>query len=183
LGIHIVLVEELDWLGGQLTAQGVPLDEHPWVETGIGSRSYAMVRQSIREYYLRHYPLTADARARWPFNPGMGNVGTLCHEPKVAVRVIDDLLAPFESSGQVTVLRRHALVDVDINGDRIVGVTLRNLETGKVRTSRRRLSLMRRKPANCCNSAGSSTSSEQNLFLKPASCTHSPRPILSISKR
>ncbi len=134
LGIHIVLVEELDWLGGQLTAQGVPLDEHPWVETGIGSRNYAMFRQSIREYYLRHYPLTADARARWPFNPGMGNVGTLCHEPKVAVRVIDDLLAPFESSGQVTVLRRHALVDVDVNGDRIVGVTLRDLETGKVRT-------------------------------------------------
>ena len=76
LGIRIVLVEELDWLGGQLTAQGVPLDEHPWVETGIGSRSYAMFRHSIREYYLRHYPLTADARARWPLNPGMGNVGT-----------------------------------------------------------------------------------------------------------
>jgi NADPH-dependent 2,4-dienoyl-CoA reductase/sulfur reductase-like enzyme len=51
LGIRIVLVEELDWLGGQLTAQGVPLDEHPWVETGIGSRSYAMFRHSIREYY------------------------------------------------------------------------------------------------------------------------------------
>jgi hypothetical protein len=134
LGIRIVLVEELDWLGGQLTAQGVPLDEHPWVETGIGSRSYAMFRHSIREYYLRHYPLTADARARWPLNPGMGNVGTLCHEPKVAVRVIDDLLAHFESSGAITVLKRHALVDVHVNGDRIVGVTLRDLVTDVVKT-------------------------------------------------
>ncbi len=134
LGIRIVLVEELDWLGGQLTAQGVPLDEHPWVETGTGSRSYASFRQLIRDYYLRHYPLTAEARTRWPLNPGMGNVGTLCHEPKVAVRVIDDLLAPYESSGLITVLRRHALADVEVDGDRIAGVSLRDLATGNIRT-------------------------------------------------
>src|SRR5258708_37456046 len=64
----------------------------------------------------------------------MGNVGTLCHEPKVAVRVIDDLLAPFESSGAITVLRRHALVDVHVDGDRIVGVTLRDLVTDVMKT-------------------------------------------------
>ena len=33
LGRKVVLVEELDWLGGQLTSQGVPLDEHPWAES------------------------------------------------------------------------------------------------------------------------------------------------------
>ena len=33
LGARVVLVEELDWLGGQLTAQAVPPDEHPWIET------------------------------------------------------------------------------------------------------------------------------------------------------
>ncbi|MFO1159485.1 MAG: FAD-dependent oxidoreductase [Reyranellaceae bacterium] len=132
LGRRVILAEELDWLGGQLTAQGVPFDEHPWIELGVGSRSYAALRQGIRDYYLRHYPLTAEARARAPFNPGMGNVGTLCHEPRVAVRVIDDLLAPFESGRRVTVLRRHALASVGVQGDRIREVTLRDLATGRL---------------------------------------------------
>lgn len=130
LGRRVVLVEELDWLGGQLTAQGVPFDEHPWIELGVGSQSYARLRQMIRDYYLQHYPLTAEARARSPFNPGMGNVGTLCHEPRVAVRVIDDLLAPFESGRRVTVLRRHAVDSVGVHGDRIAEITLRDLASG-----------------------------------------------------
>jgi NADPH-dependent 2,4-dienoyl-CoA reductase/sulfur reductase-like enzyme len=33
LGGSVILVEELDWLGGQLTAQGIPLDEYPWNES------------------------------------------------------------------------------------------------------------------------------------------------------
>ena len=89
LGARVVLVEELDWLGGQLTAQGVPLDEHPWVELGVGSKSYLALRDAIREHYFRFYPVTPAARAEHPFNPGMGNVGTLCCEPKVALRVIE----------------------------------------------------------------------------------------------
>jgi NADPH-dependent 2,4-dienoyl-CoA reductase/sulfur reductase-like enzyme len=31
-GADVVLVEEMPWLGGQLTSQAVPLDEHPWIE-------------------------------------------------------------------------------------------------------------------------------------------------------
>ncbi|MDQ3660753.1 MAG: FAD-dependent oxidoreductase, partial [Actinomycetota bacterium] len=32
LGRRVILTEETDWIGGQLTAQGVPPDEHPWIE-------------------------------------------------------------------------------------------------------------------------------------------------------
>lgn len=130
LGARVILVEELDWLGGQLTAQGVPFDEHPWIEDGVGSQSYLQFRDRIRQFYLAHYPVTAEARAREPFNPGMGNVGTLCHEPRVAVHVIDQLLAPFESGRRVLVLRRHALVSAALHADRIAGITCRDLETG-----------------------------------------------------
>jgi NADPH-dependent 2,4-dienoyl-CoA reductase/sulfur reductase-like enzyme len=36
LGRQVVLTESGSWLGGQLTSQAVPPDEHPWVEsTGI----------------------------------------------------------------------------------------------------------------------------------------------------
>jgi hypothetical protein len=130
LGCRVVLVEALDWLGGQLTAQGVPFDEHPWIESGVGSRSYAAFRSAIRQHYQRHFPLTDQARARRPFNPGMGNVGTLCHEPRVSARVLDDLLLPFESGGRVSVLRRHALASVSTHRDVIDGVVVRDLRNG-----------------------------------------------------
>jgi NADPH-dependent 2,4-dienoyl-CoA reductase/sulfur reductase-like enzyme len=31
-GASVILTEQTDWLGGQLTTQGVPPDEHPWIE-------------------------------------------------------------------------------------------------------------------------------------------------------
>jgi hypothetical protein len=130
LGSRVVLVEALDWLGGQLTAQGVPFDEHPWIESGIGSQSYAALRSAIRKHYRRYFPLTAEARTRFPFNPGMGNVGTLCHEPRVSARVLDDLLLPLESGGSLSVLRQHELVSAATNGDVVSGVVVRDLRSG-----------------------------------------------------
>ena len=32
-GLRVVMTEETDWIGGQLTSQGVPPDEHRWIET------------------------------------------------------------------------------------------------------------------------------------------------------
>src|SRR3954447_26637228 len=32
LGKSVVLTEPTDWIGGQLTQQAVPPDEHPWIE-------------------------------------------------------------------------------------------------------------------------------------------------------
>ncbi|MBV8850060.1 MAG: FAD-dependent oxidoreductase [Methylobacteriaceae bacterium] len=130
MGADVVLAEELDWLGGQLTAQGVPLDEYPWNETVIFSRSYAQFRAQIRGFYRVHYPLAPAARANPLLNPGMGNVSTLCHEPRVSVQVIEAMLAPHQSSGRVRVLREHKVEAVDVNGDRISGITLTNLKTG-----------------------------------------------------
>src|SRR5215468_6356975 len=94
LGRKVVLVEELDWLGGQLTAQGVPLDEHPWAESLVSSQSFAALRGGIRAWYRDHKPLTEASRRDLLLNPGLGNVGTLCCEPIVAVRVIEAMLAP-----------------------------------------------------------------------------------------
>ena len=48
LGKHVILTEETDWIGGQLTAQAVPPDEHPWVETTGCTNSYRRMRNKIR---------------------------------------------------------------------------------------------------------------------------------------
>ena len=83
-GLGVVMTEETDWIGGQLTAQAVPLDENAWIENSGGTASYRLLRQRIRDYYARNYPLTDAARANPRLNPGNGSVSRLCHEPRVA---------------------------------------------------------------------------------------------------
>src|SRR5205823_2194763 len=71
-GLKVILTEDTDWIGGQLTAQAVPPDEHPWIEAFGATRSYQEFRGRVREYYRRNYPLTTDARFRRDLNPGNG---------------------------------------------------------------------------------------------------------------
>jgi hypothetical protein len=131
LGASVVLVEELDWLGGQLTAQGIPLDEYPWNETVVFSRTYFEFRSRIRQFYRDHYPLTAQAKADPLLNPGMGNVSTIAHEPRVAVQVIEAMLSPYAGSGRLRILRRHKVLSVAVASDRISGIVARNLNSGR----------------------------------------------------
>ncbi|WP_245753374.1 FAD-dependent oxidoreductase [Geodermatophilus ruber] len=129
-GRRVVLSEALPWLGGQLTAQAVPPDEHPWVEYQLGSRSYSQFREKIRQHYREHYPLTPAARADTRLNPGAGNVNTLCHEPHVAAAVIEQQLAAYVSAGRIWLLRGYEPVAAECTGDRIDSVTLRNRQVG-----------------------------------------------------
>jgi hypothetical protein len=133
LGRRVLLTEETDWIGGQLTAQAVPPDENPWIETFGGTRSYRAFREGVRRYYRDFYPLIPQARADPWLNPGLGYVSRLCHEPKVALAVLEATLAPYLSSGMVTLLLRHAPIAAATQGDRITAVTLRSLETGRER--------------------------------------------------
>ena len=130
-GRRVILTEETDWIGGQLTQQGVPPDEHPWIETHGSTRTYRELRQGIRDYYRAYYPLTAAARARADLNPGSGSVSRLCHEPRVALAVLEGMLAPYSSGGRLVLLREHRPVGADTKGDRVAAVELLNLRTGR----------------------------------------------------
>jgi hypothetical protein len=128
-GLRVILTEETDWIGGQLTSQAVPPDENPWIETFGATRSFLDLRRRIRDYYLRNYPLTAEARARPDLNPGNGNVSRLCHEPRVALAVLEDLFAPLIAGQQVLRLLRHQAVDAVVNADRVEAVRVRSQES------------------------------------------------------
>src|ERR1700704_2597936 len=123
LGKQVVLTEETDWIGGQLTSQAVPPDEHPWIEQFGCTRSYRRFRTGVRDYYRRNYSLTPAARKAEPFNPGNGGVSRLCHEPRVALAVLQEMLAPHVSSGRVAVLLEHKPVSASLDGDRVRAVT------------------------------------------------------------
>jgi hypothetical protein len=132
-GLRVVLTEETDWLGGQLTSQAVPPDEHPWIEMFGCTASYRHYRKAVREYYRRNYPLTQDAREAQNLNPGGGRVSKLTHEPRVSVAVLDEMLAPHVGAGRLTVLPKHRPVAADVSGDRVSTVAVQDLESGATR--------------------------------------------------
>src|SRR3954451_9199305 len=119
-GARVVLTEQTDWLGGQLTAQAVPVDEHPWIEELGFTTRYRALREGIRAYYREHFPLTPAARARRDLNPGSATVSRLSCQPRPALAVIDRIV----DRPEIEVLRRHALVAASVDRDRIVAVTL-----------------------------------------------------------
>ncbi len=129
-GMRVVLTEETDWIGGQLTSQAVPPDEHPWIEQFGRTRSYAAYRAAVREYYRAHYPLSEDARSAAFLNPGGGTVSPLTHEPRVSLAVLESMLAPYSGGGELIVLLRHKPVGADVDGDRVRAVRVRSLEAG-----------------------------------------------------
>jgi glycine/D-amino acid oxidase-like deaminating enzyme len=131
LGRWVILSEETDWIGGQLTVQAVPPDEHPWIEEMGCTASYRRLRNGIREFYRRNYPLTAGAYAREHLNPGEGLVSRLCHEPRVALAVLEGMLAPYRSGRRLRVLLRHRPIAAESEGDLVMAVTLLDEATGE----------------------------------------------------
>src|SRR5262249_4966694 len=107
MGRSVIVTEETSWIGGQATTQGVPLDEHPWIEDFGSTKSYRDFRTGVREYYRRHYPLSAAARGDPHLNPGAAWVTALAFEPRVGIAVLHEMLAPHLSSGRIVVLTRH----------------------------------------------------------------------------
>ena len=130
-GLSVVLIEETDWLGGQLTQQAVPPDEHRWIESHGCTRSYRTLRNGIRQYYRDYYPLTDDARSRKNLNPGNGSVSRICHEPRVTLAVLEGMLASHRSGGRLTVLLEHKAIAAETSGDSVRRLTVRSLRNGR----------------------------------------------------
>jgi hypothetical protein len=133
-GMRVILTEESDWIGGQLTSQGVPPDEHPWIESFGCTAAYRAYRNAVRQYYRRHFPLTPEVRAQATFNPGGGSVSRLTHEPPVSLAVLEGMLAPEIGGGRIILLLRHKPVAADTERDSVRSVTVRSVESGAERT-------------------------------------------------
>jgi hypothetical protein len=128
-GRTVILTEEFAWIGGQFTSQAVPPDEHGWIERFGCTASYRRFRDGVRAYYRAHYPLQASHRDDPRLNPGNGWVSPLCHEPRVALAVLEAMLAPHVSAGRVLILRRHVPVATRAEGpDRLAAVVVRDLD-------------------------------------------------------
>lgn len=142
MGLSVVMTEETDWVGGQLTAQAVPPDEHPWIENFGSTARYREFRRQVRWAYSSH-----ERDYRPHLNPGGGWVSALCSKPRIVYNVLYTMMHRAIDDGRLQLLKRTATqgsalltstVPVDtgavrptVEGDRIVAVPLLNLETGE----------------------------------------------------
>ncbi len=125
-GPRVCLIEETDWIGGQLTAQGVSaLDEHEHIERFGGTRSYYALREAIRDHYRRLSP----GLAREPYpNPGNCWVTRLAFEPRVALDVLGAMARPLVEAGRLRIITRTKVASAAVTQDRIDAVLAVNLD-------------------------------------------------------
>mgnify|MGYP006266989641 FL=1 len=166
-GVGCVMTEPTAWVGGQMTSQGVPPDEHAWIEgdgPGVGpaggffgaNRSYVSFRQRVRAWYRERGSLTAAAAAEARLNPGGGWVSRLCFEPRVGHAVLMGMLEEADSGrGVLTLLTGWEPVRADAaGGDTVGAVTVRERETGREVAIEARLVLDATEPGDVLELAG-----------------------------
>ncbi|MCK4990397.1 MAG: FAD-dependent oxidoreductase, partial [Bacteroidales bacterium] len=131
-GSSVIMTEPTDWIGGQVSQQAVPPDEHQWIEDAGRSASYAKYRTLIREYYRKNYALTNAAMQAAYLNPGNGSVSRICHEPAVSVAVLEAMLGPAMAKGQLRILLNTQPVEASVRNDKIDAVSCVDGNTGDV---------------------------------------------------
>lgn len=131
MGKRVVLTEEAAWIGGQLTSQAVPPDEHHWIEHHGCTRSYRAYREHVRSYYRQFFPLRESEKLKPLLNPGNAMVSRISHEPRAAYAVLKAMLAPYEHSGRLTVITGVVPIAAETDGDNVRAVTVRRLADGE----------------------------------------------------
>lgn len=129
-GLSVILTEPTSKLGGQLTAQAVPVpDENSYIEKfpGPGTRSYLALREQVRA----HYAATPGIVAGREKNVGQCWVSRVSGEPAVWEGAIRARLAPL---GIKRILLRHQIVRVNRypGNNRVQFADLVDLDTKRI---------------------------------------------------
>jgi FAD dependent oxidoreductase len=136
LGLQPLLITQHDWVGGQLTSQAVPPDEHKLIELGGCTRRYRAFRDAMHAHYRAQPGFQDAATMTEGCNPGDGWVSRLCIEPAVAHAHLLTLLADVpQRRGWPTAVHREGrrITAVDIAGERIAAdVVIDATETGEL---------------------------------------------------
>ena len=85
-GRKVILLEETDWIGGQLTSQAVPPDEHRWIGEQGCTASYREYRRRVRAYYRNLPGYANQIKIREAFCPADSEVSHISHPPRLALK-------------------------------------------------------------------------------------------------
>ena len=86
MGKKVVLLEATQWVGGQLTSQAVPPDEHRQIEFQGCTASYRSYRQTVRDYYSSLEGFSAEVKAQKSFCPADSEVSLLSPSAQAGVK-------------------------------------------------------------------------------------------------
>jgi hypothetical protein len=131
LGRRVVMTETTDWIGGQMTSQAVPPDEHPWIEEFGCTRSWRRFRDGVRACFRDHFPLRTEATVDERTHLGGALVTKVPCPPEVAVKIIEQLMLPDKIAGRIVQLTRTRPVAAEVDGDRVRSVTIEHHVTGE----------------------------------------------------
>lgn len=128
-GKKVVLLEETKWIGGQLTSQAVPPDEHKWIEEEGCTKTYREYRRKVREYYVKNpnfKRIIYDKKEiknvfDMTFCPASSEVSRLSHPPLLALKLLNEMLEPY-SSKNLTIYTEAKLLSCKCEDDRITSV-------------------------------------------------------------
>ncbi len=124
MGLTVCLIEECDWIGGQITSQGVSaLDEHDYIEEFGGTASYYQLRNGIRDYYRTHYQLADSAKNNPALDPGNCWVSRLGFEPQAGLVVLHQMLQPLVDAGKLSIYTNTRAIAATVADDRIQTIT------------------------------------------------------------
>ena len=131
LGMKVILTEQYPWIGGQLTSQAVPPDEHPWIEQFGCTARYRAYREGVRRKY-RQKNLKPEFAANPHLNPGGGWVSRLCHDPAIGHEVLLEMLQNGFASRNLELRSPRVPVSAEVEGDHIRAVILKILTNGEL---------------------------------------------------
>ncbi len=130
-GKSVILTEETDWIGGQLTAEGVPPDEHWHIEWQGATVTYADFRKKVRDHYRNLPDFSPELKEKEAFDPGASWVSRVSHDPSVGHKILSNELEEYIKSGFVTLLLNTAPCACETEGDFVKSVTVKNKENGE----------------------------------------------------
>lgn len=128
-GCKVLLTEECERIGGQLTTQAVPPDEHRWIETTGCTASYRAYRDRVRDEYRNDPYIDEELKKRQTFCPGGSTVSRLAHPPALARKLLEARLRPYLDNGSVTLKTNRAPVSARRENGHLYAVTLSDGQT------------------------------------------------------
>lgn len=131
LGKKVYMCEETDWIGGQLTSQAVPPDEHRWIEEFGATKSYLKYRQDVRGYYRNLSNIKAEIKNKENFCPGNSWVSRIAHEPKVALKILSSYIKPYIDGGLLEIDYFTVAVNSEVRENVVKKVVVKDLHTDK----------------------------------------------------
>jgi len=132
-GMSVYLCEMTDWIGGQLTSQAVPPDEHRWIESFGATKRYLQYREAVRDYYRNKPEFREEVREKKCFCPGNSWVSRDAHEPKAALHILLSMLQPYIENNLIQIDYETKAINSYVLDDVIQYVIVENTQSGETK--------------------------------------------------